>query len=451
MRKGSERQSVSVLSYLIILVDVSSVWISSLLAADWRFGSIDLSNGYATLVLATSLMMAVSSSLVYKSFRGGSWLAMLGRVKLSWLATCVLLMAWLIFSKSAEAYSRVFIGSWMLLMLFTQVIERSVLLVLLRWLSKLGYSTKNVLVVGKGPMTKSLAQRAANSSWSGYRVSKVVDAHQLEQLENLVAEADFDEVWINLSMHDTPMIPKVLHALRHSAADIRMVPDTLTYRLINHGTTFVMGVPMLDISASSLSGAKKILKACEDYLLGLMILILISPVLLAIAIAVKATSPGPVFFKQRRHGWNGEEMVVYKFRSMKIHKESEHTITQAKKNDSRLTPIGGFLRSTSLDELPQFINVVQGRMSIVGPRPHAIQHNHHYKELIPRYMLRHKMKPGITGWAQINGLRGETDTLGKMEARVRFDLHYLEHWSLFLDIKIIFMTIFKGFINKNAY
>lgn len=427
------------------------VWIAAYGAAHWRFGGASLDNQYATLVLATSLIMAGVSSAVYQSFRGGSWLAVLARVKICWFTVSVLLMAWLVFSKTADDYSRVFIASWMGLILLGLLIERSLFMILLRYLSKKGYRTRDVLLVGTGPMSKALSDRVRLSAWSGYRIHQIVDAHELGQVEDLADHYDFDEVWINLAMQDTELIPKVLHALRHSAADIRVVPDMLTYRIINHGITFIMGVPMLDISASSLGGINKIVKLIEDYVLASLILLLISPIMIGIAIAVKVTSPGPVFFKQRRHGWGGEEITVYKFRSMKVHQENDGQVSQATKGDSRITPLGAFLRRTSLDELPQFINVLQGRMSIVGPRPHAVQHNHHYKELIPRYMLRHKMKPGITGWAQVNGLRGETDTLDKMEARVDYDLHYLEHWSLFLDLKIVFFTIFKGFINKNAY
>ncbi|STQ89921.1 undecaprenyl-phosphate glucose phosphotransferase [Iodobacter fluviatilis] len=451
MRANATRNGSPLLSTLILLLDIAAVWISAFTAARWRFGTEDLDGNYATLVLATSLMVAGCSSAVYKSFRGGSWLAMLGRVKLTWLVSCGLLVAWLFFSKSADAYSRLFIGTWMLLMLISLVLERSLVLLGMRWLSKKGYNTKDVLLVGTGPMSADLKRRAKRSSWSGYQIRRVVNAHSLDLVEKLAADNDFDEVWINLGVNDTALIPKVLHALRYSAADIRVVPDMLTYKIMNHGITFIMGMPMLDISASSLGGTNKLIKRIEDYLLASLILILISPVLLGIAIAVKITSPGPVFFRQRRHGWNGEEIKVYKFRSMKVHSEDKNIVTQAQKNDSRFTPIGPFLRRTSLDELPQFINVLQGRMSVVGPRPHAVQHNHHYKELIPRYMLRHKMKPGITGWAQINGLRGETDTLDKMEARVNYDLHYLENWSLYLDLKIVFLTVFKGFINKNAY
>jgi putative colanic acid biosynthesis UDP-glucose lipid carrier transferase len=179
--------------------------------------------------------------------------------------------------------------------------------------------------------------------------------------------------------------------------------------------------------------------------------VLLSPLLLAIAIAVKVSSKGPILFKQKRHGWNDEIIWIYKFRTMKVHQESHGEVTQAQKHDSRVTPIGRFLRKTSLDELPQFVNVLQGRMSVVGPRPHAIEHNGEYVKLIPKYALRHKVKPGITGWAQICGYRGETDTLDKMESRVKHDLYYLENWSIWLDLKIIFMTPLATIQNKNVY
>ena len=179
-------------------------------------------------------------------------------------------------------------------------------------------------------------------------------------------------------------------------------------------------------------------------------LLLISPLLILIALAVKLTSSGPVLFRQDRYGLDGKKIGVYKFRSMKV-MENGGAVIQAKRNDKRITPVGAFLRRTSLDELPQFFNVLQGRMSIVGPRPHALAHNEYYKELVESYMQRHKVKPGITGWAQVSGYRGETDTLEKMQKRVEYDLWYIDNWSLWVDLKIIFLTVFKGFINKNAF
>lgn len=181
-----------------------------------------------------------------------------------------------------------------------------------------------------------------------------------------------------------------------------------------------------------------------------MITLLISPLLIAIALGVKLSSPGPVLFKQDRYGLGGKKIKVWKFRSMKV-MENDAVVTQATKNDPRVTRFGAFIRRTSLDELPQFLNVLQGSMSIVGPRPHAVAHNEQYRQIVDNYMIRHKIKPGITGWAQINGYRGETDTLDKMEKRVRYDIQYMQNWSLWLDLKIIFLTIFKGFVSETAY
>jgi putative colanic acid biosynthesis UDP-glucose lipid carrier transferase len=246
-------------------------------------------------------------------------------------------------------------------------------------------------------------------------------------------------------------VRSILNELRHETIDIRYVPDLFGMRMINQSITDIAGLPVISFSATPMVGGNRLVKALEDRVLSLIILLLISPLLALIAIGVKVSSPGPVLFKQARHGWDGKIIKVYKFRSMKVHQEESGKITQASKNDSRITPFGAFLRRTSLDELPQFFNVLQGKMSIVGPRPHAVEHNEQYKEQIDQYMLRHKVKPGITGWAQINGLRGETDTLEKMEKRIEYDLFYIENWSLWFDLKIILLTIFKGFSGKNAF
>jgi putative colanic acid biosynthesis UDP-glucose lipid carrier transferase len=239
--------------------------------------------------------------------------------------------------------------------------------------------------------------------------------------------------------------------LRHHTISIRFVLDIFGLDLLSHSISDLAGFPMLNLNASPMVGVNRMVKALEDRIIAFFILIFISPILLGIAISVKLTSKGPVLFKQLRHGWDGRIIKVYKFRTMYVHQETHGKVTQATQNDKRITRLGKFLRRTSLDELPQFFNVLQGRMSIVGPRPHAIEHNEFYKDSIKAYMQRHKVKPGITGWAQVNGWRGETDHLGKMEKRVEYDLFYIENWSLGLDLKIIFLTIFQGFFHKNAY
>ncbi|MDM7314487.1 exopolysaccharide biosynthesis polyprenyl glycosylphosphotransferase, partial [Klebsiella pneumoniae] len=212
----------------------------------------------------------------------------------------------------------------------------------------------------------------------------------------------------------------------------------------------INGVPVVPLFDTPLNGINMVFKRVEDVFFSIIILFLISPVLAVIALLIKLTSPGPILFKQIRYGMDGKAIKVWKFRSMKV-MENDDRVIQATKNDTRVTKVGGFLRKTSLDELPQFINVLFGSMSIVGPRPHAVAHNEQYRKLIQGYMLRHKVKPGITGLAQVNGWRGETDTLDKMEKRIEYDLEYIRTWNIVLDIKIIFLTVFKGFIGKTAY
>jgi putative colanic acid biosynthesis UDP-glucose lipid carrier transferase len=250
--------------------------------------------------------------------------------------------------------------------------------------------------------------------------------------------------------HEQDKIIAAIHALNNSTASIYLVPDLLLSDL--HGSRWIMlgDTPLIVINDHPFYGGRWVLKKSEDLILGLLIFTLILPLMLLIAIAVKLSSPGPILFKQRRHGLNGEVIKVLKFRTMTSLDDGDIVI-QATEQDPRVTKVGKFLRQYSLDELPQFINVLKGEMSIVGPRPHALAHNEHYRQLIGSYMQRHKVKPGITGWAQAHGLRGETDTIEKMKKRVDYDLYYINHWSIGLDLKIIFLTIINGFKSKSAY
>jgi putative colanic acid biosynthesis UDP-glucose lipid carrier transferase len=242
----------------------------------------------------------------------------------------------------------------------------------------------------------------------------------------------------------------ILDDLRDTTASIYFVPDLFVTDIIQGRLDHICNMPIVSVCETPFTGVYGVCKRASDIVISLLILLMISPILIIIAIAVKTTSPGPIIFKQRRYGLDGDEILVYKFRSMSVCEDGGN-VQQAKKNDSRVTKVGGFLRKSSLDELPQFINVLQGRMSIVGPRPHAVSHNEIYRKLINGYMVRHKAKPGITGWAQVNGLRGETETLDKMQARIEYDLDYLRNWSLGLDLKIIFMTVGVVFKDQYAY
>ncbi len=243
---------------------------------------------------------------------------------------------------------------------------------------------------------------------------------------------------------------QLLHALQDTTASVHYVPDLLGITIIQGRLQDVNGVPVVGLCETPFTGVNRLIKRVEDVLLSSLILLLISPLLLGVALGVKLSSPGPVLFRQRRNGLDGHEIVVWKFRSMRTQDDGP-VVRQATRGDPRITPFGAFIRRTSLDELPQFFNVLQGRMSIVGPRPHAVAHNDEYRALIRAYMVRHKVKPGITGWAQVNGHRGETDTLDKMRARVEYDLEYLRHWSLGLDLRIIARTVGLVLADRHAY
>lgn len=291
--------------------------------------------------------------------------------------------------------------------------------------------------------------------WSG-RLSEKKQQPPEKLLGSIASTAEFvkthdvRQIYIALPMSAQPRILALLDELRDTTASVYFVPDIVSFDLIQANISSINGIPIVAVCESPFIGINSTIKRISDVVLSLSILLLIAPFMLLIAIGVKLSSPGPVFFSQRRYGLDGKEIAIYKFRTMTVMEDGEQ-IDQATWNDPRITRFGAFLRRTSLDELPQFINVLQGCMSIVGPRPHAISHNEMYRSLIKGYMIRHKVKPGITGWAQINGFRGETDTVEKMQHRIDYDLDYLRNWSLFLDLLIIFKTIGVVIEAKNAY
>jgi putative colanic acid biosynthesis UDP-glucose lipid carrier transferase len=272
----------------------------------------------------------------------------------------------------------------------------------------------------------------------------------LAQVAAYTTENNVREVYITLPLGSQPRIVELLEQLQSTTASLFFVPDVFGISIIQGRLQDMNGVPVVGICETPFTGTNELVKRISDVVISTIIVVLISPLLLAIAIGVKLSSPGPVLFKQRRNGLDGHEIVVYKFRSMRT-MEDGPVVRQATRNDPRVTPFGAFLRRTSFDELPQFFNVLQGTMSIVGPRPHAVTHNKEYRQIIKAYMVRHKVKPGITGWAQVNGQRGETDTVEKMRTRVEYDLEYLRNWSLGMDLKIIVATIRVLFFDRQAY
>ncbi|MDO9196990.1 undecaprenyl-phosphate glucose phosphotransferase [Rhodoferax sp.] len=324
---------------------------------------------------------------------------------------------------------------------------------------------QRAIIVGMNEQGLALADKIKNSPYARIELTGFVDSRsadrlsspspqnllgKLSDLASLVQANRIQLIYLSLPMASQPRILQILDELKDTTASIYFVPDMFVTDLIQGQPGSVCGMPVISVCDTPFKGADGALKRISDVVLSLLILVLISPLLLVIAIAVKMDSSGPVIFKQRRYGQDGEEILIYKFRSMTV-TEDGGTIKQAEKNDQRITRLGAFLRRSSLDELPQFVNVLQGRMSIVGPRPHAVAHNELYRKLIKGYMVRHKVKPGITGWAQVNGYRGETRTLDKMQGRIDFDLDYLRNWSLRLDIHIILKTIRLVLKDQQAY
>jgi putative colanic acid biosynthesis UDP-glucose lipid carrier transferase len=272
----------------------------------------------------------------------------------------------------------------------------------------------------------------------------------LTDLGTYVKEHRTDVIFIALPIRHVKRVMNLLDDLRDTTASIYYVPDIFVFDLIQARSGEIQGIPVVAMCETPFYGYRGVAKRLTDILLSIVILLLLLPLLALICIMVKISSPGPVIFKQRRYGLDGKEIAVYKFRTMNVTEDGAQ-IRQASKTDNRITRIGGILRRSSLDELPQLINVLQGRMSLVGPRPHAVAHNEEYRKLIKGYMVRHKVLPGITGLAQVNGCRGETSQLEEMEARVNYDLDYLRRWTPMLDIKIILMTVVKVFRDDKAY
>ena len=324
---------------------------------------------------------------------------------------------------------------------------------------------RNAVIAGSSELGAKLAAQISDSALLGIHLDGIFDDRRperrvmieevpvlgrLDQLAEYVKSHHVDLIYITLPMASQPRILRLLNELRDTTASIYFVPDIFVFDLIQARMDSINGIPVVAVCETPFFGVNGMLKSISDFVLGTLILILISPLLLVLAAGVKLSSPGPVLFRQRRYGLDGRQITVYKFRTMVVLEDGEE-IKQATRDDQRITPFGRFLRRTSLDELPQFINVVQGRMSIVGPRPHAVAHNETYRKLINGYMVRHKVKPGITGLAQVNGWRGETDTLEKMQKRIEFDHKYIREWSLWADIKILLLTVVTVLRKDNAY
>lgn len=449
--KSRIRMSSPWVPYLVRLADAISIVMAGIFALkvrrvmDLPIEFPDDLSGYYALISVAALLFAALPAEVYRSWRGAQIPSMLAGVAGRWAVLIGMLLLWLFVFKASEDFSRVWFLLWATCSLIMLWLERLVIYLFLRALRRRGFNLRHVALVGSGTAAENIKRRLSQAGWSGYQIVLTlpqVDPGSLAALEN----KEVDEVWLALPFGDGKQIKDALHALRHSTASIRFVPDLLALRLLNHGMSDVLGITMYDLSTSPMTGVNQLVKWLEDKFLSVLILMLISPFMVILAIGVKLSSPGPVFYRQQRVGLNNQPFDMLKFRSMPVDTEKEG-ITWGGGASKATTWFGQFIRKTSLDELPQFINVLKGDMSIVGPRPERPMFVEQFKEEIPGYMKKHLVKAGITGWAQVNGWRGDTD----LHTRIEYDLYYIEHWSLWLDLKIILLTIFKGFFNKHAY
>jgi len=447
-----------------ILLIVATLWLLSVLyELRWL-------KEYSTVILWTIgfFLVAVHFSDVYRSWRGSllrsrEFMRLLG----AWLIVVLALLFLGYITKTSEVYSRQLFLTWFIITPLILAVWRGWLQIILGELRRRGFNTRTVAIVGASELGAHLAETILEAPWMGLRPVGFYDGRRPSGLrplkhgpidvvgnfENLIKHAHegrIDMVYIALPMRAETRVRELIAKLSDTTVSVYLVPDFLMYDLLHATWGNVGDLPVVSISETPFYGVDGFVKRVEDIILAGSLIMLFAIPMIFIAIGVKLSSPGPLFFKQRRYGLRGDQIEVWKFRTMSV-LENGDKVVQAKKNDPRVTRFGAFLRRTSLDELPQLINVLQGNMSMVGPRPHAVAHNEHYRKQIDRYMLRHKVKPGITGLAQVNGWRGETETLDKMQKRIEFDLAYIQNWSLWLDIKIIFQTMFVVFSDKHAY
>jgi Undecaprenyl-phosphate glucose phosphotransferase len=435
------------------------ILLAFILAYYARFNSIHLQSGYVTVLLLgllTATIILPATGAFRHEFRW-SVLRKTRRLLAGWAVVVTTLVTIAALFKVTSDYSRIWFSYWVLFggagLFISQLFEHF-------WLVRRRKSTRaarRVVLVGGGKNGRRVERRLLSDQdgelqlvarfghdWSGEDIYPVAD------LADFVAHEQISDVWVAAPWEDRELLETTLNALNESIVDVNVIPDLYQYRLLNQGIVEWDGLPVINLSGTPMTGTELRLKALFDRLVALLLLVLLSPVFLVLALLVRLSGPGPVLFRQKRHGIGGEAIEIFKFRTMKQHRERLGEVVQATENDDRVTFIGRFLRRSSLDELPQLINVLRGEMSLVGPRPHAIEHNEEFKSRIPKYMLRHKVRPGITGWAQVNGFRGITDTEEKMALRIEHDLWYIQNWSLWLDLKILLQTPL-AMVHRNAF
>jgi len=440
---------------LVALVGAAAYWI--------YLDDPALTERYTLAIIGITLACATLFPFVglYASQRGVTLFEEVRRLLNAWLLLATTWFAFLFLSKTGNDFSRVWSVYWIIAGFFVHLAVRGAIRVTLRTLRERGYNVRRVAIVGANELGREIAERIGKLKWSGLEVRGFYDDDPpsressdasvafrggVDQLLRDLGTGSIDQVWIALPLRAEARIREVLEDLRHYSVQVRFVPNIFDFALLNHSITEIAGLPVINLTETPLEGANLLLKNLEDLVISISILIVTSPLFLLIALGVKLSSPGPVFYRQERVTWNGERFRILKFRSMPVDAEADSGPVWSNGPQPRATPFGALLRRTSLDELPQFINALRGEMSIVGPRPERPEFVERFKHQIPGYMQKHLVKAGITGWAQVNDFRGDTD----LRERIQCDLYYIENWSLWFDLRIIALTIVHVFRTRNA-
>ncbi|WP_338844584.1 undecaprenyl-phosphate glucose phosphotransferase [Massilia sp. W12] len=455
---------IPLVSFSKRLLDPSIIW-GVLYLVSWAC-DVHFSAYYLLLAIIVFFISGMIYEQIdpYRSWRGGKMFAYIRDIIVGWLLTVGILYLIGHVTGFEHKYDEDVMLIWFGATPFALIMSHMAVRRMVIDPGKEGES-RSVIIIGVNDVGLKLSKRIADNPYMFMHLhgffddrdvsrqppgANITPLGKMSDVADYVHKHNIKMVFISQPISAQPRIRKLLDELQDTTASVYFLPDIYVFDLMQARIDNLGGMPVVAVCETPFTGVNSVIKRASDLVLGSLILLMLLPIMLVVAAAVKITSPGPAIFKQRRYGLYGEEIIVYKFRSMTVADDGA-VVRQAQKNDQRVTRVGAFLRKTSLDELPQFINVLQGRMSIVGPRPHAVAHNEMYRKLIKGYMLRHKVKPGITGWAQVNGLRGETETLDKMQARIEYDLDYVRNWSLTLDLWIIIRTVLVVAKRENAY
>lgn len=483
MNKGFLQKYNELLGLLFRLTDLAMIVLGGLAANLLRFGTLVVDKQYelAFAVAVLGALVLFPAFGLYQAWRGAGIWSEVRKVSLAWATIVAVLLILTYLTKTGHLYSRLWFGYWFLIVLLAFTGARMVLRLTLNWFRSAGRNTRLVVILGAGGLGRKVAEKLTNEPWSGLRVVGYFDDDPglqsgevdgipvLGTLDDVAIFVDrtrrfhnpqlpagtrvpsyADQVWVAIPLSAESRVRDIVQELYETTVDLHFVPNIFGYELLNQSMDEIAGIPVLNLRTSPMVGSASLLKSLEDMSLAVVFTLIAAPLMGMIAVAIKIDSQGPVIFKQKRYGLDGRQIVVRKFRTMTVCEDGD-VIQQARQNDDRTTRVGRFLRRTSLDELPQLFNVLRREMSLVGPRPHAIAHNEQYRRLVEHYMLRHKVKPGITGLAQVHGFRGETASVDKMKQRVAHDISYIRNWSLWLDVKIIVLTPVRMLFDKNAY